>query len=431
MPLTPERLTAAAVAAKRVDGGKRLEVPDAVVPGLWLVVTPKGAKSWSVRYSIAGRDPRFTIGKTSRVTLERARERAREVLALVALGRDPQAEKKAARQAPRPKRGETMTVEALCKEALRGLKKGTKKKLSPATLIEYERYMKVDIVPALGRVPAAQLTRGAIRRWADKKAEDSPYAANRALGALRRFYSFAVASELITGTPFVLLEPPAQEKSSDRVLSEAELWALLRALDQMPTSGSDVVRLLLLTGVRRGMALGAHRREILDLDGLQPRWLIPADRTKSKRDHMVPLSRAAVDVVRRRLAEGGDQLFPPGEARNGRPARSAAKAWRSSYVAFLRRRMNRILREHGLEEAPRWTIHNLRHTARTHMREHLGVADDVAELILGHARPGVDGIYNRAKLLKERRAALADWAKWLAGLPTPTKDKTLQWREAQ
>ena len=68
---------------------------------------------------------------------------------------------------------------------------------------------------------------------------------------------------------------------------------------------------------------------------------------------------------------------------------------------------------------PRWTIHNLRHTIGTHLRETFGVSSEVVSLILGHTPPGsrVSRVYNRADLLQERRAALVAWADWLeAGL---------------
>jgi integrase len=245
-------------------------------------------------------------------------------------------------------------------------------------------------------------------------------------------YALGVERDLIPASPFPHLKPPSREDSNERVLSSDELWALQKALDQMPTSGSDVVRLLLLTGVRRAMALGARREEFLELDGLDPRWVIPGGfhgRSKSKRAHVVPLSRPAVRLVLERMkAVEGPLLFPPGKARNGRRAVSTTKSWRSQYVEFLRARVDRILVEAGAKAAPRWTLHDLRRTTRTHMREDLDVPHDVAELILGHVRAGVHGIYDRSQLLKERRAALVKWADWLAARPAP-RPKVVPHRE--
>jgi integrase len=312
-----------------------------------------------------------------------------------------------------------MTVEALTKYALKRLE------VRPVTRAEYQRLADVEILPAFGRRAAVTLTRREIRAWAEKKAKYAPYVANRAFGLLRRIYSFGVGHDQIPASPFPYLKPPSSEQASDRVLSAVELWALREALRQMPTSGSDVVRLLMLTGVRRAMVLGARREEFEGLDGLRPQWVIPGGfegRTKSKREHVVPLSRQARALVLERMrASDGNELFPAGEARRGVRAVSVTKVWRSQYVEFLRARVDRILTEAGADPAPRWTIHNLRHTTRTHMREQLDVADDVAELILGHTRGGVEGIYNRAKLLKERRAALDRWADYLDELPAPSR----------
>ena len=392
--------------------------------GLVLRVRARGGRSWAVRYSIAGRDVRFTIGKVKikdtdkGLTLKQARNRALEILGQVAAGRDPQAEKIATRRAPRAR---VLTVRGLVETALPRLD------VRPATRAEYQRLADVEIVPALGTRVASELTRREIRAWAEKKAKNAPYVANRAFALLRRLYSFGVERELLAASPFPYLKAPSREQASERVLSSDELWALRRALDQMPGTGSDVVRLLLLTGVRRAMALGARREEFEDLDGLDPRWVIPGGfhgRSKSKRAHVVPLSRAAVRLVLERMAAAaGAELFPAGEARNGRRARSSTKAWRSAYVSWLRKRVDRLLVEAGAEKAPRWTIHNLRQTIATHMREDLGVDVDVVSLVLGHAVGGgaaVTRVYDRAQLLKARRTALARWADWLEARPAPT-----------
>lgn len=383
--------------------------------GLVLRVRQSGARSWALRYSLRGKSRRFTLGKVKikdtdkGLTLKQAGIAALEVLARVARGEDPQAQKVAARHAP-----ETITVSMLGDEAMAHLK------LKPKSRVEYQRLLDVEIRPAFGDLEASALTRREVRVWSEKLAKRAPYVANRAYQVLRRFYSLGVERDLIPASPFVGLKKPSKEKPSERVLSLDELWALLRSLDGMRTSGADVVRLLLLTGVRRQMVLGARADEF-EL-GPDPRWIIPAERTKSGRDHVVPLTRQALQVIRPRLS--GTYLFPAGSSNQGVKAKSRTKVWRSQFVGFLQKRMDKLLGK----PAPRWTIHNLRHTIRTHMREHLGVSDDVAELILGHKRPGVSGVYNRAELMKERRAALEKLAGWLEQLPDPRK-KLLRFKE--
>ena len=111
--------------------------------------------------------------------------------------------------------------------------------------------------------------------------------------------------------------------------------------------------------------------------------------------------------------------------------------WLSSYVNRLRTRLARHLNEARAKreelpvEVPPWTIHQLRHTVRTHLREQLGIRDDAAELIVGHVRRGVAGTYNRSELLEERRAALVAWAEWLAKLKAEKPAKVLPWNAAK
>jgi integrase len=247
---------------------------------------------------------------------------------------------------------------------------------------------------------------------------------------LRRVYSSAVENDLLPATPFVALKRPASEQTSERVLSAGEIRALLHALDaidddmraryrldaaSLARPYTDAVRLLLLTGVRRDMVLGMRRSELEDLDGPEPRWTIPggfAGRSKSGRAHLVPLSTQALGVIRSRLEEVAlDTLFPP-----TRVAEAEFMTWSSRFVGELKKKMESILGT----RMPRWTVHNLRHTIGTHLREDLGVSSEVVSLILGHTPPGprVTRVYNRAELLQDRRAALVAWAQWLDRLRT-------------
>src|SRR3954454_17456868 len=94
-------LTAAAVERLKPDPTKRLEVPDGLLPGLYFVIQPSGAKSWAMRYRHAAKPRKLTLGSYPALDLGAAREHARQALQAVALGRDPGAEKLEARRAAR------------------------------------------------------------------------------------------------------------------------------------------------------------------------------------------------------------------------------------------------------------------------------------------------------------------------------------------
>jgi integrase len=367
--------------------------------------------SWTLWYRTKAGKPRsHVLGRYPEMSLKRARAAAREVMAKVDLERDPMGEKlEARRHAEEESRCEALakgtTVDALARRCLGALR------LRPKTLKEWRRLVEVEIVPAFEGRQAAEVSRREIREWAAEIAHrPAPYTANRAFELLRRIYSWGIETDLLTSTPFVKLARPAAEERSERVLSTAEIRAVWLALDDIGTCYADAVKLLFLTGVRRDMVQGMRRSEVEELDGFDPRWVIPGGftgRSKSGRTHVVSLSAPAVEIIRRRLDVAyGQALFPP-----TREAQSESMHWSSRFVQDLR---TRAAAHYGAPMV-RWTIHNLRHTVGTHMREDLRVSSEVVSLILGHTPPGpaVSRVYNRAELLPERRAALMAWAGWL------------------
>jgi integrase len=441
------KLSAAGLKKLCKAGGKRVDYRDESRPGLVLRVMPTGTASWAILYSFRGEDRRYTIGRVKLddngkgFTLGEAWEEARILLGQVARGVDPQAAKMAERRAA-PARP-TLTVAEVSRKAMAALT------LRPTTRKEWQRLVDREIVPALGDEPAATLPRGRIREWARERAAEAHggYTANRAFEVLRRVYTWGVAEDLLPGTPFVGLQRPAQEQRSDRVLTVQELRALLVGLDLVESPYSDAVRLLLLTAARREMVLGASRGE-LQLAGDEPTWVVPGGpdgRSKSGDAHVIPLSKTAVAIMKRRLeaVEEGELLFPRARPRRlGEPSKRDAAVWSSRFTRELQAEvgiawatatgkgipMKKVRREGKMVEevdrakarelVPRWTLHNLRHTIATHLRERLRVSADVVSLLLSHTPEGprVTRTYLRAKLLPERRAALEAWEGWLETL---------------
>ena len=373
---------------------------DAVMLGLELRISPRGARSWSVRCRHAGRQVRVSLGPVARVGLAQARAKAREALERAARGEDPR----------RP-RGGALTVEALALAALASLE------LRESTRTEWQRLLAVEVAPVLGRFAADQLDRHAIRRWVD--GIRSRAVARAAFAFLRRCYSWGVRSDLLRGTPFVELPGPEPAPASSRVLTTEELrclWlalgtlALLTEAEKRPARAYvDATRLLILTAARREMIIGMRRSELEALkDPAAARWIVPAKRMKGGRDHVVPLAPQAVAIVERRLESGEDLLFPAGRHAQG------PMTWSSRFVADLVAMTDLI----AGRKLPAWRIHGLRSAAATHMVEDLGVSSEVVSLILAHRPPGaaVTHVYQRAERLTERRDALSRWASWMEAL---------------
>ncbi len=385
-----------------------IEYRDAVVPGLILRVTPRGHRSFCVRYRRGGRTApyrRITFGSLGQVKLAKARKLARDLFAQLAAGQDPPA----ALRRERARSTLPRTVEDLVTRCLGRLE------LRASTRREWKRIAAWDIAPVLGRRPMDELARAEVREWREAIGEHSKHAANNAFKVLHRVYSWALKQDLVAVSPCAGLGRVAPEVRNDRWLRPHEIRALWKALgDVAPESPyPDVVRLLLLTGLRRGEVLGARREEMQELEGREARWIVPAQRMKGNLEHVVPLSHQAVELVRHRLERvRGACLFPvPGE---DRPA-----YWMSGFAKLLRERMLELVREELEDpeaEVPRWTIHGIRHTVATHLQDSLKVSDDVVALILGHRPPGLsdaDTIYLRGRKLDERRRALQRWSDWL------------------
>lgn len=405
------RLSALNVGRLAAIDGKRTDYNDALLPGFVLRVTPGGARTYAVAVWSDGAKRRLTIGRVGQMELEEARAQAREALGRVQKGRPLRA------GAPKD-----LTVAKLVGDCIKDLQ------LRPSTKKEWDRYLLVEIGPSIGSRPAEQLRRSEVREWARAIKARSGWSANQAFALLRRAYSWGLAEELVETSPCERMPLPYAGSPSERVLSDVELWILQRALGRLKSSYSDVVRLLLLTGVRRSAVLGMRREELQDLDGPKARWIIPGGhegRSKSGRGHVVPLSAPAIALLKARLeAVPGPYLFPIAGRRAGD---EAAAGWSSRYRDQLKTRVARTmaawrrLKELKPEKMRPWKIHSLRHSMATHMREDLGIASDVVSLALGHAVPGapVTRVYDRADRLGERRAALEAWAGWLSSLGLP------------
>ncbi len=418
-------LTDALIGSLRKREG-RLEVADSVAPGLRLRRTREGDLVWSLWYrrrNAPGSATRYRLGTYSPdpekgLTLAAARTEARAWASKIEKhGADPQGDLQAKREDERERRRapKPQTVAGLVAKAL------PKLNLRPATLKEWTRRLKADILPAsFSSKAAAALKPSEVEEWLAGIAERSGHSANSARTVLLRCYSWAVERKILAVSPIAGVPKPdadAEKKQSERVLAADELRAVLLALDEIETEGfvsriayADAARLLLLTGVRRSAVLGMKRGEVEGLGTHGARWVIPGDRSKNGKPHLVPLSVQAERLIERRLAAVKTaHLFP----QYGKDAEAIEKAmtWSSHFVEDLKTRAARILGR----KMETWKVHGFRSSLATHSREVLKVGGDVVSLMLSHTPPGarITRVYDRSDLLDERRAALIAWARWL------------------
>jgi integrase len=380
------KLTAAAIPTLKPKADGRREVyRDSVTQGLLLEVHASGRRTFYAWGHVrGGRAWRLQLGRWAPGVYElaQAREDARQALAL---GRteDPSAAKRRAKAAGTfGDLAETFLTEAQIRESTRE---------------EWRLLLKHSRLAQLRKAKTTEVTRGDLVRLFDRiraasiKAGGKGYAANRTLEAVRRVFNWAVQRDLIPASPCVGVIKPTKEQPRQRAYTDAELGAIVRALDESATS--DAVRVALYTGVRIEQALGAPWTEV-DLD--KKEWLIAGDRTGTKNSlpHLVPLVVEAKEVFERR-ANDTPYVFPTSKG---------GTLWRSQ------RAIEGIGERSGVAD---FRPHDLRRTLNTWLASLAGgaVPQPVRDAILGHKPPGLEAVYNVHGYAKEKRTALERWAR--------------------
>jgi integrase len=267
------------------------------VSGFGIRVTAGGNRSFVLNYTANGVERRKTIGPWPLLSVEAAREAAKDLAAKARLGEDPLQEE-------RDKRGE-VTVAALCDLFVE--KHVAHKR--PATVAEYTNILNHDVLPKFGKRVVTSIKRYEVADLHRAISKRAPVQANRVLAVLGALFSFAIDRDLAEVNPCSKVERNYEAKRT-RYLSEDELRRLHAALVEMQDQDvADMFRLMLLTGARTTETRVAKWSDF-DLD--RGEWLKPARSTKQKRDHLTHLSPPAVEILRRLRARHPDDkaLFP-------------------------------------------------------------------------------------------------------------------------
>ncbi|MHC2281040.1 integrase [Bradyrhizobium diazoefficiens] len=405
--------------------GQRVEYFDAVFRGLALRVTETGNKSWVLFYRAHGRQVRYTWSRPLMKPAE-ARKAAGELLQKVQDGIDPMAEKRALRDDPLPAADtfETLLSDYLAHHAKRNMK--------ASTYAETKRSLERDVLDR-GKWKTLPLTAITKRRVMDLVdgivATGAEVHANRIHSRLRAIFNWAVAKDRMASSPMHGLKPPAEETERERVLSDDEIRWFWHACDDIGWPFGSIGRLLLLT-VQRRTEVG--NMDWSELNIPKALWTIPSERTKNGLSHEVQLSSGALNVLKELPKPHRGLVFT---VTGNTPVSGYSRAKDRLHAAMIKLRR----RELGLPEdddayrrslhigktkplpveIPHWTLHDLRRTATTKMAEELKVAPHVADAILNHSSGSIRGvakIYNRARYIDERRAALAAWSDWIDSL---------------
>jgi integrase len=372
--------------------------------GFTLRVLPSGVKTWWYLYTINNKRRKMNLGHYPHVSLEEARRKHREALRLVVDGVDPQ-------NIPEPTtQPENLTVRDL---ADKWVKEST---LSKKWLNTLNLALKKDVLPQYGNMRASDLRRRDAIELLKVKALTAPGQARNIHKALRSMWELAKDEEYVEFNPFAEIKisrtiPSMKQKSRARFLSEDEIKFLWTAIDIGGGSDSTkrALKLMLITGQRNGEVCGMRRKEI-SLGIGRPQcwqckrcgwWTIPAERREGNKggEHRVYLSPLAIKIV-----GGGEDFIFPGD--------SGEKALSANSVNYHVRRLVEGTGKLPFYGLPRWTPHDLRRTASTHLRR-LGCGRDNMNIILGHSAGGITGVYDRYEGDPEKMRWLAIWSEYI------------------
>ncbi|MDN5940630.1 MAG: tyrosine-type recombinase/integrase [Nitrospira sp.] len=395
---------------------RRYEVPEPGRTGLGMRVTPNGTKTWTFRYRLNRAQRRMVLDTYPTLSLVDARLKLAEAKKVLETGQDPGAPVAAARAAERA----APTVEEMASAYLHH----ATETMEPATVKEDRRIIAVELLkPWRGRL-ARDITRRDVMTLLNAVQRRRVYVMrNRIAGVITRLFMFGLDEGLIDTTPAIKLRRLQRihgrkvEQSRTRFLSKEEIRAFWHNLDTVPITSSirTALKWALLTGQRRAEVAGTPRHEIDDTAEL---WTIPSERTKNKKEQLLPLP----PLVLRLLAEAdaarirrpptrlhrkdrvpydptpSPWLFP--SARHGKPITPGA----------LTCAIDRHRHALGIGDA---TVHDLRRTMATWLGE-MGTDKGLVSALLNHAPKGVTDIhYNKASLLGPKRHAMNIWAAWL------------------
>jgi integrase len=388
-------LTALAVERAR-PGTARREVPDGLLRGLYLVLQPSGARSWAVRYRHRGAPRKLTIGPWPAIDLATARDLGAKALRRVAEGDDPAAEKTARRA------GTADTVEHVLADYIA---RHVRRK---RTGHEIERMLRRDVEWRWRGRKIQDITRRDVIALADAiEARGAPIMANRTFEAVRTFFNWCRAKDIIAGpSPCEGVKPPGDERHRDRVLTDDELRLIWSACDVVKWPYGPQVRLLILTGCRRTEIADLRWSEV-DVEGRMLR--LPRERVKNDRAHEVPLNTPALAVLGRIPNSRSDFVFP-----------SETSASSASSFSRAKRRFDAAILAATGGAIPHWTFHDIRRTVASGMAR-LGINLPVIEKCLNHqggSFGGIVGIYQRHSFTDEKRAALEAWGRFVTTLVT-------------
>ncbi len=424
MPRKAKELSDLVVSRLKAPG---LHAVGGPAPGLHLQITDAGARSWVLRITVGTRvDSRgktvqrrrdMGLGAYPVVTLKLARERATEARQKLAQDIDPVAHREAQRSAQRAADAMQVTFREAarrCIEAKSSEWKNAKHSEQWTNTLETYAY------PFIGAMLVRDIDLPHVLRVLEPIWTEKAETASRVRGRIETVLGWAGVHGFRSG------DNPARWKGHlDQVLPSSakvkkvrhhpalpldDVPAFMRDLRAMDSTSARALEFTALTAARTGEVINAEWKEF-DLDGAL--WVVPAERMKAKVEHRVPLSKAALRILRGLKETATNGFVFPGGKENA-PLSNAAMLELLKGMTYVDK------------EGQRVTTHGLRSSFRDWCSEHTDYPREIAEMALAHTIDSkVEAAYRRGDLLAKRRALMNDWEKFCgAKLPSASRRKT-------
>ena len=386
--------------------------------GLGVRVGAGGVKTWVFLYRHNGTQRRMTLGRYPKTGVARANALHAEALGKADLGQDPAGEAIEGRHQEQ-QIAATMAIEDVYEEFathhLAGLRTGD----------EMQRQFKAEILPQWKGRRVDEISRAEVRALIREKAMVAPISANRLLALVRKFFNWCIEEIDLEHSPADHVKPPTNERERQRarVLSQSEIRAIWKAADEMGHSFGTIIKMLFLTGCRRGEIAKLEWSEVV-FDDEEIR--IPADKYKTKMPHVVPMSPPVKEILSelhaRDRERAGKYPMPKYAIRSSRNHDKPVSGWSKSkrQIDLLAAKVrttddgvdpatmtdDEILEKYGIKG---WKLHDIRRSLATHIRKE-GASREATKWILGHVDGSVTAIYDRASHLPEVKRLLTSWA---------------------
>jgi integrase len=370
--------------------------------GLYLAVSKAGVKSWIFRYKAAGGERAHGLGPLHTVSLKQARDKALVCRQQRLDGVDPIEAKRAARLAASVASAKTMTFRQ-CSEAYIAAHRNDW--TNPRHARQWAATLETYAFPVIGDLPVDSVDLSLLIKILDPIWRDKTTTAARLRGRIEKVLDWAAVRGFRSAENPARwrghLETQFSKKTSTKhfsALPYSDIAAFMTELRAVEGIGARALEFTILTAKRAGEVIGARWSEF-DLGARL--WTVPAERTKTRREHRVPLSEPVLAILQRLWETRSSQFVFPGTG-SGQPINKNA--------------MMLALRGMGQNEI---TVHGFRSTFSDWCAEQTNTSGEVREMALSHAvSDKVEAAYRRGDLFEKRRALAEAWARYCSKTAT-------------